>query len=403
MPPLYRILVLATRHAVPPDSGYATSVFGAVAQLSKQGIDVRVLLVDDGKSQGSGYPANLLAGVVRLSRWQRIAAAVQALATHRAYTACKWAVPEVVDVACRLRATWPFDILHVCGAFHMDNALAIRRRCGVKVVFRAENVEHAICQRMANRLPRGIRRMVWQREAAMLRKQEAAWCQAADLCLPISDEDRTILQALAPRTRMVTIQVGSSLADERAQPVPLPFPPSYLHVGSLAWPPRLEGFLWFLHEVWPKARAAIPGARLFVAGALPEALRRQLEPWRSHGVELFGFVEDLEALARTCAAVVVPMNWGGGIKIRVLTAWANGWPVLGTTCMGEGLPAQDGVNCLMADDPSELVSAMQVIAVDAELRALLVRNGRDTIRRYFSWEAIGKSIQQAHESILGAP
>ena len=400
MTPRYRLLVLATRHSMPPDSGYATDVFRALEQLQRLDVDVRVMLVDDGKAQPSDYPPTLLAGVVKLPRWMPYVALGAALVTGQSFVARKWSVPEVVRRAAKLHAKWPFDLVQAAGSFHMVNALAIRRRCGVKVVMRAQNVEHAICQRMAGAMKSGLRRAIWQREAARLRELEGEWCRAADLCLPISGDDRSTLQTLAPHTPMITIQSGATVtaetATERAE-VP---EPCFLHMGNLNWAPRLEGLLWFLRDVWPLVRSLIPGARLIIAGTVSASGRAQLQPWCDAGVEIHGFVDDLQVLARHCAAVVVPMRCGGGIKIRVITAWANGWPVVGTSLMGEGLPAECGINCVMADEPAKLAEAMRQLCANSSLRQRLIHAGYETHRTHFSWETIGRSLLAAHESCL---
>jgi glycosyltransferase involved in cell wall biosynthesis len=397
----YRLLILATRYAVPPDSGYAVAVHGAVEQLAKQGVDVRVLFTDDGNAQVSGYPDALLAGVVRLGRRHRLAAAARSLLTGRAYVACKWYLPRVVDLACRLRTEWPFDLVEADQLFHMANALAIQRRCGVKVVLRSQNVEHLICRRMARAMPAGWRRLVWQREARLLEAQEAAWCRAADLVLPISDEDGAVLRKLAPGVPMVTIRAGGAEPAAGDEPAPPAVPVCFLHLGSLDWPPCREGLLWFLREVWPLVRERIPDARLLIAGSVADGRRADLGAWHPHGVDILGYVQDLAPVADPCAALVVPMRCGGGIKIRVLTAWANGWPVAGTTGLGEGLPVRDEVNCLMADEPAALATALQRVATDGALRERLIAAGRETGRTLFSWEAIGRALQAAHLACLG--
>jgi len=398
---LYRLLVLATRYAIPPDSGYATDVHGAVVQLARDGVDVRVILVDDGKSQRTDYPDHLKAGTVKLSRTRNITALVRAFATGQPYVACKWSLLEVVEKACELHVNWPFDLVQTGGIFHAVNALEIGRRCGAKVILRAQNVEHVICQRMANSLPRGWRRAIWTREARLLREAEAAWCQAADLCMAISDEDRAVLQTLAPATPMATVQSGANLlAEGKPAAGHSVIPPNFFHVGSLEWPPRWEGLFWFLQEVWPLVRERLPSARLLIAGSISDARRAELEGLRGQGVETMGYVHDLNELAASCAGMIVPMRCGGGIKIRVITAWAAGWPVVGTTRLGEGLPACTEVNCLMADEPVALADAVRRLAVDSNLRRRLIDEGLATNLKHFSWEAVGRVLRQAHLQCL---
>lgn len=396
----YRLLVLATRHAVPPDSGYATDVFCSIQQLQIHGVDVRVILLNDGKAHTTSYPASLVAGTARLPACKPYVALGKALITGQPFVACKWSAPEVVSMARALYEDWPFDLIQAAGSFHMVNALAIKRCCGAKVVMRAQNVEHSICERMAKVMEFGPRRAIWRREGARLRAAEGAWCRAADMCLPISENDRALLQSLAPRTPMFTIQAGAGLHVEKDADIAPSQPPCFLHVGSLEWTPRMEGLLWFLKEVWPLARSHIPGVRLAVAGSVSAANRARLNRWEAQGVEVRGFVEDLGALANRCAAVVVPMRCGGGIKIRVITAWANGWPVIGTRLMGEGLPVEHEINCLMADEPADLAKHMCRLCADPGLRRRLIEGGWDVHRRQFSWDAVGRSMLAAHEFCL---
>jgi glycosyltransferase involved in cell wall biosynthesis len=401
--PRYRILFLATRYAIPPDSGYATAVHYSIQQLLQEDVDVRILLADDGKAYSTMYPDHLLAGCVMLSKAKRWFAVGQALLTGRPFVACKWSIPQVVDAAAKLYSKWPFDLIQAEGTFHMANALAIRHRCGAKVVMRAHNVEYIICERMARAQKSMVLRLAWRCEAARLRRTEGKWCRAADLCLPISKEDRLSLQALAPRTPMVMVQVGAVIAGEAGSAAKRLPELHFIHLGNLDWAPRMEGLLWFLRDVWPLARQLIPGVRLSIAGSASDKAKAQLRPWTDQGVEVLGFVQDLDALARTCAAVIVPMRCGGGIKIRVITAWANGWPIVGTRQMGAGLPAQHEVNCLMADDPTALAAALVKVATDQNLRSRLIHAGLEIIRSHFSWEAIGRTLRTAHEAALKNP
>ncbi len=73
--------------------------------------------------------------------------------------------------------------------------------------------------------------------------------------------------------------------------------------------------------------------------------------------------------------------------------------MVGTTGMGQGLPARDGINCLMADEASALADALQRV-VRLDVRGGLIQAGREVIRTNYSWDAIGRVMQEAHRQLV---
>ena len=61
---------------------------------------------------------------------------------------------------------------------------------------------------------------------------------------------------------------------------------------------------------------------------------------RQDGVEVLGTLSDLSAFYSRVDAVVAPIDQGGGIKVKVLEAFAHGVPVLGTEHVRSGLPPE---------------------------------------------------------------
>jgi glycosyltransferase involved in cell wall biosynthesis len=74
---------------------------------------------------------------------------------------------------------------------------------------------------------------------------------------------------------------------------------------------------------------------------------------RADAIEVIGFVEDVrEPLARY-ALFVCPILSGSGVRVKLLEAFAAGIPVVSTRLGAEGLTAQDGAICALADSPEE--------------------------------------------------
>jgi glycosyltransferase involved in cell wall biosynthesis len=68
-------------------------------------------------------------------------------------------------------------------------------------------------------------------------------------------------------------------------------------------------------------------------------------------IELIGFVNDVrEPLARY-SVFLCPILSGSGVRVKLLEAFAAGIPVVSTRLGAEGLAAEDGAICALADDP----------------------------------------------------
>jgi glycosyltransferase involved in cell wall biosynthesis len=77
--------------------------------------------------------------------------------------------------------------------------------------------------------------------------------------------------------------------------------------------------------VWPRVRAACPGARVLAIGPPPLAeIRSQWE--RAEGVEIVGAVPSLLPYFQDAALSVCPVEWGGGSNIKAVESLGYGVP-----------------------------------------------------------------------------
>jgi GT2 family glycosyltransferase len=145
-------------------------------------------------------------------------------------------------------------------------------------------------------------------------------------------------------------------------------PFTMLFLGSFRHVPNVEALDWFLRRVLPKIRAAEPRARLVVIGSDPPP-RHSLPG--AEAVELIGFVEDVREPLSRYSAFVCPILSGSGVRVKLLEAFAAGIPVVSTRLGAEGLAAEDGEICALADDPEgfaeRVVRLLQHPAKAAEL------------------------------------
>jgi glycosyltransferase involved in cell wall biosynthesis len=159
-------------------------------------------------------------------------------------------------------------------------------------------------------------------------------------------------RAYNPAARHWVVPFALDLA--RYEPVPLPADPVVGLIGSMQWPPSRAAAERLITRIWPLVRAAVPQARLLVAG------------WNAHrylaafagtpGLELQSdLAHPRDFFART-AVLAYALGRGSGMKIKVMEAMAFGVPVVTTTEGIEGLDAEPGIHVRVADDDDEFAA-----------------------------------------------
>lgn len=140
--------------------------------------------------------------------------------------------------------------------------------------------------------------------------------------------------------------------------------PELLFIGALGYFPNQDAVYFFLTEVLPKLRAAVPRPfRLVVAGtAAPHVLRKllQAEPL----VTLIQSPKQVEPLYRRATAAIAPIRAGGGTRIKVLEAFAQGRPLVATAAAVAGLDVESGVHYIQANTADEWVAALRELLED---------------------------------------
>jgi glycosyltransferase involved in cell wall biosynthesis len=136
-------------------------------------------------------------------------------------------------------------------------------------------------------------------------------------------------------------RVAAACAARGAHPVPMAIPlptdllapsdqPIAANVADWRWPPN-RAALDHLLRTWPEVRAAVPGARLLLAGRGLEAVGTIA------GVDVIGPVERSRDVLAGAAVLAFPCPPTSGPKTKVLEAMAHGLPVVTTPAGVEGV------------------------------------------------------------------
>jgi polysaccharide biosynthesis protein PslH len=255
-----------------------------------------------------------------------------------------------------------------------------------RAVLFLHNLEHSLFER-PDGAGRGLAARLSRRcEARGLRRQERAALQRFGAAVVVSERDRDLALALAPRA---AVTVVPNTVDLDALPLlplaPAPAPGTplrLLFVGSFDYPPNLAAVTELVTVHLPVLRATFPDLRVRLVGRDPAGIGSRFRDLP--GVEWVGPVDDVVPHYRAVHAVYLPIQSGGGTRIKILEAWALGVPVLATAIAAEGLPAVDGVHVLGFESPAQGRDAVQrVLREGAALRS----NGRALVEARFAHAA----------------
>lgn len=162
--------------------------------------------------------------------------------------------------------------------------------------------------------------------------------------------------------------------------------------GVLNFGPNLSAILWFYDQVWPLVKRVYPELRWSIVGPGDASA---LNPLRSSpGIEFAGRVEDIRPHVCQAALALVPMVSGGGIKNKIMEAWAMARPVLCTRRALGSLPGVHGYNVWLADRPRAMAEGLIRLLTDTHLRHRLSQAGRATAVEHCSWDRAAERFEQ---------
>ena len=161
------------------------------------------------------------------------------------------------------------------------------------------------------------------------------------------------------------------------------------YIGPEYHYPNQDGVMWFLNNCWSFLMAKDANYTMKIIGLWSKKTSIELQEKYAGKVQCVGFVDNLAQIL-SGTTLIVPLNIGSGIRMKVLEAAQLNVPVVTTSVGVEGLPLQNGVHCFIADDANQFVEDILRLQ-DRQLRLKFVENTRQTITNKYSLQALQES------------
>ncbi|WP_423186741.1 glycosyltransferase [Alishewanella sp. d11] len=114
----------------------------------------------------------------------------------------------------------------------------------------------------------------------------------------------------------------------------------FISIGNFRHAPNWQAVLWLKQQIWPLIRKQLPKAELHIYGAYPPPKATALHNARD-GFLVKGWAEDAVAVMQQARLCLAPLQFGAGLKGKLLEAMQCGTPSITTSVGAEGMTLSD--------------------------------------------------------------
>jgi len=261
------------------------------------------------------------------------------------------------------------------------------------VVLDMHNCYTSILERLAIDQRSILKKALYRFEAGRMARLEKMAVQRVDGVIAVSELEAEHFRTLGAK-RVWTAPNGVDFcAFSNLQRTVDPSRPNIVFVGSMDWQPNIDSVEYLARNVLPQVRLQLPEATLSIVGKSPTA--SVLALGALPGVAVTGTVPSIQPFMQNAAIQAIPMDSGGGTRLKVLESFAAGVPVISTPVGIEGVDAIHGQHAWICEK-SEMAEAIIQLTKNPQLLCEMARHAKSLAEEKYDWRVIG---QQCFETL----
>lgn len=271
---------------------------------------------------------------------------------------------------------------------HLDALLYRGAAPAVPAVIDLHNVYSLLVRRTADEQTNALKRAFLRGEAHKLDRIERRAARECRSVCAVSDAEAAHFRALGA-SAVHTIPNGVDCQAFADLPAGRDGPPVVMFLGTMSWGPNATAARFLAREVLPALRAKVPGAVVTIVGRdpPPDLLALNGAP----GIEVTGGVPDVKPYLLRAAVLAVPLDAGGGTRLKILEAFAAGLPVVSTAVGAEGIAAEPGSHFALAERPA-FAEATAALLADRAGAGRMAERARGLAHDVYDWSRIGRKM-----------
>jgi len=225
---------------------------------------------------------------------------------------------------------------------------------------------------------------------ADITKREIASIYRCDLSLIISEVEMDLLQNEfnIPKTILHYLPfLLESISEENKAELPsFSKRQNFISIGNFLHEPNWNAVLYLKEEIWPLIKQQLPASKLEIYGAYPSQ-----KVWNLHnekeGFLVKGRAENAAELMQNAKVCLAPIQFGAGLKGKLIQAMQCGTPSITTSIGAEGIAGELNWNGFIANDPKEFADKSVQLYSEENVWQNSVENGFRIINSRFNKDA----------------
>lgn len=242
----------------------------------------------------------------------------------------------------------------------------------------------------------------WKNHPMTLR--EVASIYRCDLSLMISTYETEILQQelKIPAELLFYLPFMVDISSKSTENlVPFDARRGFVSIGNGKHAPNVDAVHILKQEIWPRIRKQLPEAEMHIYGAyLPQKLNEMHSAKTRFYVH--GWAENVDVVLKKAKVLLAPIQFGAGIKGKLLDAMKTGTPSITTSIGAEGMHGDLPWNGTITNDWDRFAQAAVDLQQNPTAWENAQRRGSELLQTFYDKESLQTRLKERLQQLSKA-